>query len=83
MRATRIAWYRPLLLPIAAVSVLLLIFQGPATAGFDARGIELAPGFTFTTYVSGTGFGPDANARGIPAIVAATFDFQGNLYFAR
>jgi sugar lactone lactonase YvrE len=64
---------------------LLLFRQGIVWAGFDINGIKLPPGFTITTYVSGTGFDPDrrANARGIPAIVTVTFDQQGSLYFAR
>lgn len=68
---------------VAAISVLFLIPQGAATAAFDPRSIKLPSDFAITTYVSGTGFGSEANARGIPAIVTATFDLQGNLYFAR
>jgi sugar lactone lactonase YvrE len=69
------------LVPVA----LVLLFVAPQAAGsrFDPRSIELPPGFTITTYVTGTGFGPDLDARGIPAVVAAAFDLRGNLYFAR
>lgn len=71
------------LLTVAAMLFLLFTLAETAWAGFDINGIKLPPGFTITTYVSGTGFDPEANARGIPAIVTATFDREGNLYFAR
>jgi streptogramin lyase len=67
----------------AAGLAVFLLAQGAARAAFDPRSITLPPGFTISTYVSGTGLGPKPNDRGIPAIVAATFDLQGNLYFAR
>ena len=60
-----------------------MVSQGAAPAAFDRHSIILPPGFTLSTYVSGTGFGPRASDRGIPAVVAATFDLRGNLYLAR
>lgn len=68
---------------VGAALTLLVLSQGAAPAAFDRQSIILPPGFTFSTYVSGTGFGPKASDRGIPAVVAATFDLQGNLYLAR
>lgn len=79
--------YNPLgsLLLAGLILGLTLFARGTTWAGFDINGLKLPPGFSITTYVTGTGFDPDrrANARGIPAIVTATFDFRGNLYFAR
>jgi sugar lactone lactonase YvrE len=83
MRARRIAQRGTRLSLVAAGLALFVLSQGAARAAFDPRSIVLPPGFTLSTYVSGTGFGPKANDRGIPAIVAATFDLRGNLYFAR
>jgi sugar lactone lactonase YvrE len=68
---------------VAAALTLFAVSDGTARAAFDPRSIVLPPGFTVSTYVSGTGFGPKASDRGIPAIVAATFDLRGNLYLAR
>jgi DNA-binding beta-propeller fold protein YncE len=62
---------------------VFLISRAAAGDVFNPKSIKLPPGFTISTYVSGTGFGPEADSRGIPAIVAATFDLQGNLFFAR
>jgi hypothetical protein len=74
---------RPRVTPIAAILIAFIILETAARARFDPRAIELPPGFTITSYVTGTGFGPGANDRGIPAIVSATFDLQGSLYLAR
>jgi hypothetical protein len=68
---------------IAAGLALFALSDGPVRAAFDPRSIILPPGFTVSIYVSGTGFGPRASDRGVPAIVAATFDLRGNLYLAR
>jgi sugar lactone lactonase YvrE len=54
-----------------------------ARQAFNPRSIKLPPGFTITTYVTATGFGPEADARGLPALVSATFDRSGILYLAR
>ena len=67
----------------AAGLALFVLSQGAAPAAFDPRSIMLPPGFTLSHYVSGTGFGPRVTDRGLPAIVAATFDLRGNLYLAR
>ena len=70
----------------ACVGAILLAVLGTlegAQPAFDPRSIKLPPGFTLTTYVTGTGFGPDADARGLPAIVSAAFDARGTLYLAR
>ncbi|MCH8055078.1 MAG: hypothetical protein IH857_02845 [Deltaproteobacteria bacterium] len=67
-----------------ALAVFCLL-EGTAWSGFDIDGMKLPPGFTVSTYVTGTGFDPDRgrDARGIPAIVTLTFDLQGTLYLAR
>lgn len=72
------AWWTPIL-------GVLLFFGQSAGAGFDVSGVQLPPGFTITTYVTGSGFDPDRgqDARGIPAIVSLAFDRQGTLYLAR
>jgi len=73
-------------LPLLRVVVaILLLVAETGWAGFDIDGMRLPRGFTVTTYVTGTGFDPNRhqNARGIPAIVAFTFDREGTLYFAR
>ncbi len=67
----------------AAALALAPIAASAAGDGFDFSGLKLPPGFTATTYISATGFDPDASAPGLPAIVTITFDSGGNLYFAR
>jgi sugar lactone lactonase YvrE len=73
-----------LLLLGGAVPVVLLLGR-TVWGGFDVDGMKLPPGFVVTTYVTGTGFDPNRsqNGRGIPAIVAFTFDREGTLYSAR
>lgn len=75
--------------PLAAVTcglampVAILVTLEGAQRAFDPRAIKLPPGFTITTYATGTGFGPQPDARGLPALVSAAFDASGTLYLAR
>lgn len=75
---------RVLLLHSFVVTVFLFSVK-TGWAKFDMEDVELPPGFTVTTYVTGNDFDPDKeqNARGIPAIVTLVFDSQGTLYCAR
>lgn len=75
---------RVLLLLSFAVTVSLCSAK-TGWAKLNMEDVELPPGFTVTTYITGNDFDPDKeqNARGIPAIVTLVFDNQGTLYCAR
>jgi hypothetical protein len=75
---------RILLLPCL---VLMIQFYSVrlSSAKLNMEDVELPPGFTVTTYVTGNDCDPDEeqNACGIPAIVTLYFDSRGTLYCAR
>ncbi len=64
----------------AMLAVALLVSAGPASARADVR---LPPGFTTHLYLTGQGFDPGRDARGIPATSTLVFDDAGRLYLGR
>lgn len=67
------------------VLAIVLSLSGSAWTALSWAEINLPPGFSVTTYVTGVGFDPDRsrNFPGLPAIVSTAFDRRGSFYLAR